>query len=221
MSKRELKKNHVLSYSENINAHLHLINSKTVVLLDNYDSFTYNILQYLGELGAKVLAFKNDEISLDELKKINFSHLVISPGPGNPTFAKDFGVCSDAIKYFFDKKPILGVCLGHQGIVALYGGSVKKASEIMHGVRSTLVKSAPSCLFENVEDEFEVMRYHSLIVEDDRFPDIFRVTARTKDKGLIMAFEHKNLPVFGVQFHPESIGTLHGKLILENFLNSV
>lgn len=197
------------------------MNLKKVVLLDNYDSFTYNIFQYLSELGATVLVFKNDEIGLEELKELDFSHLVISPGPGNPTNEKDFGVCTEAIKYFFDKKPILGVCLGHQGIAAIYGGIVTKAPEIMHGVRSTLVKTGPSRLFENVEEEFEVMRYHSLIVEEKGFPTCFKITSRTKDKGLIMAFEHKELSVFGVQFHPESIGTGVGKIVLENFLNSV
>lgn len=197
------------------------MNLKKVVLLDNYDSFTYNISQYLSELGATVLVFKNDEITLEGLKDLDFSHLVISPGPGNPTVLEDFGVCTEAIKFFFDKKPILGVCLGHQGIAAVYGATVTKAPEIMHGVRSVLNKTGDSRLFNRVEDEFEVMRYHSLIVEENGFPDIFRITARTKDKGLIMGYEHKELPVFGVQFHPESIGTEVGKIVLENFLNSV
>jgi anthranilate synthase/aminodeoxychorismate synthase-like glutamine amidotransferase len=190
-----------------------------VVLIDNYDSFTYNILQYLSSLGAKVLVFKNDEITLNELQEIEFSHLVISPGPGNPNVEADFGVCRDAIKFFFDKKPILGVCLGHQGIAAVYGANIENAPEIMHGMRSKVIKVKDSILFKGIKDEFEVMRYHSLIVVEKSLSDMFVVTVKTQDKGLVMAFEHKSLPVFGIQFHPESIGTLDGMKILENFLS--
>jgi anthranilate synthase component II len=197
------------------------MNAKKVVLLDNYDSFTYNIVQYLNELGANVLVFKNDEISLEELRDLDFTHLVISPGPGNPTTQTDFGICTEAIKFYYEKKPILGVCLGHQGIIAICGGEVTKAPEVMHGVRSILVKVVESDLFKGVENEFEAMRYHSLIVSVNSFPSEFKITVKTKDKGLIMAYEHKKLPIYGVQFHPESIGTDSGKMILENFLDSV
>ncbi len=191
---------------------------KKVVLLDNYDSFTYNIFQYFSLLGAKVLVFKNDEIDLKALKKLDFTHLVISPGPGNPTKDSDFGVCKDAINYFFRRKPILGVCLGHQGIAAQFGAKVIHAPEVLHGVRSLVKQIGNSKLFKDVPTEFDVMRYHSLIVEKSTLPKDFTVTAETLDQGLLMAFEHKKLPVFGIQFHPESIGTPDGLKILQNFL---
>lgn len=191
-----------------------------VVLIDNYDSFTYNIYQYFCSLGAKVLVFKNDEIDLAGLQKLDFSHLVISPGPGNPIVNADFGVCKEAIEYFFDKKPIFGICLGHQGIAAVYGGQVEKAPEVMHGVRSKVRQLRPSRLFKGIALEFEVMRYHSLIVVKNSLPEMFVETVETIDKGLIMAYEHKNLPIFGVQFHPESIGTPDGLQICKNFLES-
>lgn len=191
---------------------------KKVVLLDNYDSFTYNIFQYFSLLGAKVLVFKNDEIDLKALKKLDFTHLVISPGPGNPTKDSDFGVCKDAINYFYRRKPILGVCLGHQGIAAQFGAKVIHAPEVLHGVRSLVKQIGNSKLFKDVLTEFDVMRYHSLIVEKSTLPKDFTVTAETLDQGLLMAFEHKKLPVFGIQFHPESIGTPDGLKILQNFL---
>lgn len=205
------------------------VGGRKVVLLDNYDSFTYNIKQYLEELGAGVVIFKNDEISLEELRELEFSHLVISPGPGHPDNEEDFGVCKGAVKWFADKKKILGICLGHQGIASIYGGKVVKAPEVMHGIRS-MVKLIPfgdddknegsggNGLFTGIPSKFEVMRYHSLLVEKESFPEEFRITAVTTDKELIMAYEHKELDVYGVQFHPESIGTPFGKKMLENFL---
>jgi anthranilate synthase/aminodeoxychorismate synthase-like glutamine amidotransferase len=192
---------------------------KRVVLLDNFDSFTYNIFQYLSLLGAKVLVFKNNEIDLKALKKLDFSHLVISPGPGSPINDSDFGVCKDAINYFYNKKPILGVCLGHQGIAAQFGAKVIHSPEVLHGTRSLVKKIGNSKLFEGIAGEFEVMRYHSLIVEKHTLPKDFIPTAETVDQGLLMAFEHKKLPVFGIQFHPESIGTPDGMNILRNFLS--
>ena len=190
-----------------------------IILIDNYDSFTYNIFQYLTELGARVLVFKNDEVSLEQLKQMEFSHLVISPGPGNPSNPKDFGVCSEAIKFFYKKIPVLGVCLGHQGIAHLFGAKVVNCQEVLHGTRSQLEILHPSKLYKDVPKKFEVMRYHSLIVED--LPVDFVVTAVTSDKGLIMSFEHKKYNLFGIQYHPESIGTPFGMKILENFMNVI
>jgi anthranilate synthase/aminodeoxychorismate synthase-like glutamine amidotransferase len=192
-----------------------------VILIDNYDSFTYNILQCLTNLGAQVLVFKNDEIDLPGLIDQDFSHLVISPGPGDPTVAEDFGICTEAIKYFAGKLPILGVCLGHQGIAAIYGGKVIKAPTPVHGMREVIRQTEfglKSKLFRNLPKEFEVMRYHSLVVDRKSFPADFKITAETIDYKLIMAFEHVDLPIYGVQFHPESIGSPLGEKILQNFI---
>jgi anthranilate synthase/aminodeoxychorismate synthase-like glutamine amidotransferase len=190
-----------------------------VLLLDNYDSFTYNLVQYFSELGAIVKVFKNDEVSLSDLQQMEFTHLVISPGPGSPEVASDFGVCTEAIEFYFDKIPVLGVCLGHQGIASIYGAKIVKAPEVLHGVRSKICKTFDSKLLKGLHSEFEVMRYHSLIVESESLPENFRVIAKSLDKELIMAYEHTELPVYGVQFHPESIGTTDGHTILSNFLN--
>ncbi|OGJ43999.1 aminodeoxychorismate/anthranilate synthase component II [Candidatus Peregrinibacteria bacterium RIFOXYA12_FULL_33_12] len=188
------------------------------LILDNYDSFTFNLYQYIGELGGNPEVFRNDELTLDQIKKMNFSHIVISPGPGTPERKEDFGVCKDVILELGIEIPLLGVCLGHQGIIHAFGGKIIRAPEIMHGKR-TIVEHNGKNLFQNIENPTEVMRYHSLIGEEKSLPDCLEITARTKDKfQMIMAVAHKKFPIYGIQFHPESIGTPEGKKILKNFL---
>jgi anthranilate synthase/aminodeoxychorismate synthase-like glutamine amidotransferase len=183
-----------------------------VVVIDNYDSFTYNLVQYLGELGAELRVFRNDEVTLDELRELRPSHIVISPGPGDPN---DGGISNDVIREFGPTTPVLGVCLGHQCIGHVYGGVVSRAPRLMHGKTSSVYHNAGG-LFDGVPNPFTATRYHSLIVEEP-LPDVLQVTAFTRD-GEVMALQHRDYPVAGVQFHPESILTEHGKRILQNFL---
>ncbi len=183
------------------------------LLLDNYDSFTYNLFQYLGELDANPVVFKNDEVSLDEISEGDYSHIVISPGPGRPDKKSDFGVCGEVIDKV--ELPILGVCLGMQGLVTQMGGNVVRAPEIIHGMTSEIEIISESKLFSGIDSGFEAMRYHSLMVEEP-LPSGLVVTARSGD--VVMALEHESKPLFGVQFHPESIGTEVGHDILRNFL---
>ncbi len=185
-----------------------------VLVIDNYDSFTYNLVQYIGELGYKVKVFRNDAISIDALKKMKFSHVVISPGPGRPENA---GISVDVIKEFGGKIPILGVCLGHQAIGYVFGGNIVRAKNIMHG-KTSLVSHNEKDIFKNVKNPFTATRYHSLVIEKKSVPDIIEITALSKDDKEIMAVKHKTLKIYGVQFHPESILTLEGKKILLNFL---
>ena len=191
-----------------------------MVIIDNYDSFTFNLYQLLQPLVDEAVAvFRNDCISFDEILSMKPHGIVLSPGPGHPENASDFGVCKDVI---LERKhlgcPILGVCLGHQGIVHHLGGKVVSAPTIVHGKTSQIdaVKSAK--LFAGMPESFEAMRYHSLVASEDSFPSDLMVTARETEMGLIMAIEHKTEPLFGVQFHPESIGTPGGVRILENFV---
>ncbi len=184
-----------------------------LVLIDNYDSFTYNLVQYFGELGADVKVFRNDRINLDELSALNPTHLVISPGPGEPI--KDDGISPEAIRHFTGKIPVLGVCLGHQCLGAIYGGKVDRAARLMHGKTSQINHNGQD-IFKGVPSPFEGMRYHSLVVYDP-VPEELSVTATTPE-GEIMGLKHREHPTFGVQFHPESILTEHGKQILKNFL---
>ncbi|MCE9546019.1 MAG: aminodeoxychorismate/anthranilate synthase component II [Planctomycetia bacterium] len=186
------------------------------VILDNYDSFTYNLYQYVGELDEAPLVFRNDKISLAELRALEPDRIVISPGPGSPDDPAYFGVCREAILEFGPTTPILGVCLGHQGIVHAFGGQIVRAREVMHGKTSYITHDERG-LFAGLPRRFEVMRYHSLIVDPATLPACLRVTAKTAD-GVIMAVEHREHQIFGVQFHPESIGTTVGKQLLENFL---
>ncbi|HET9590603.1 MAG TPA: anthranilate phosphoribosyltransferase [Anaerolineales bacterium] len=185
-----------------------------LVLIDNYDSFTYNLVQYFGELGAEVRVFRNDQVALDELIAIKPSHLVISPGPGEPI--KDDGISADAVRHFTGKIPVLGVCLGHQCLGAVYGGKVDRAPRLMHG-KTSLVNHNRQDIFKDIPSPFEAMRYHSLVVYDP-VPAELEVTATTAE-GEIMALRHRQHQTFGVQFHPESILTEHGKQILKNFLD--
>jgi len=184
-----------------------------LALIDNYDSFTYNLVQYLGELGAEIRVFRNDQISLNELIALKPDQLVISPGPGEPI--KDGGVSAEAIKYFTGKIPVLGVCLGNQCLGAVYGGKVDRAPRLMHGKTSPVTHNGKG-IFQDIPSPFEGMRYHSLIVYEP-VPAELEIVAQTPE-GEIMALKHRQHPTYGVQFHPESILTEHGKQLLKNFL---
>lgn len=184
-----------------------------VLVIDNYDSFTYNLVQYLGELGADTIVFRNDKISLEKLGKLKFDKVVISPGPGRP---KDAGISCSLINKFYKKMPVLGVCLGHQCIGALFGGRIVNAGEIMHG-KTSLIYHNRRDIFKGVKNPFSATRYHSLIIDKKRLPGNLVTTAHTKS-GMIMGVKDRNFPLYGVQFHPESILTGEGKKILNNFL---
>ena len=184
-----------------------------ILMIDNYDSFTYNIVQYLGELGADVEVFRNDEITVAEIAKRSPDRLVLSPGPCSPAEA---GISVEAIKYFARKLPILGVCLGHQAIGAAFGGNIVRAQQLMHG-KTSLITTTQEGVFANLPQQFVVNRYHSLAIEKSSCPAVLAVTAWTDD-GEIMGVRHKTLPIQGVQFHPESILTEHGHAVLKNFL---
>ncbi|MGC9347846.1 MAG: anthranilate synthase component II [Anaerolineae bacterium] len=183
-----------------------------ILVIDNYDSFTYNLVQYLGELGAEITVRRNDAITLDEVAAMEPTHIVISPGPGTPA---DGGISLDVIREFHQNVPILGVCLGHQCIGAAFGGRVDAAPRLMHGKTSEIYHDGHE-IFNGVPSPFTGMRYHSLIVEEP-LPDCLKVTAFTTE-GEIMGLRHETAPLIGVQFHPESILTEHGKTILRNFL---
>ena len=184
-----------------------------LLMIDNYDSFTYNLVQYLGELGEDVRVYRNDQITVDEIEKLAPAHIVISPGPCTPNEA---GISVETITRLGGKIPILGVCLGHQSIGQAYGGKVVHAKKIMHGKTSRICHSGAG-VFSGLPDEFEATRYHSLVVERSSLPDRFEITAWSED-GEIMGFRHKEVLVEGVQFHPESILTEHGHALLKNFL---
>ena len=190
----------------------------SVLVIDNYDSFTYNLVQYLGELKQEVVVYRNDEITINEIKKINPSHIIISPGPGRPD---DAGISKNLIKEFAGQIPILGVCLGHQCIGEVYGGKVTNAPQLMHGKTSEIFHKGNS-IFSDIPNPFTATRYHSLIVDLESIKNApLKVTAQTKD-DLVMALEHKEFKsLIGVQFHPESILTQHGHKMLINFLNLI
>ena len=189
-----------------------------VLMIDNYESFTYNIVQYLQELGAEVLVHRNDQISLEEIETLNPDRLMISPGPCTPNEA---GISIAAIKHFAGKLPILGVCLGHQSIGQAFGGQVVRARQVMHGKTSPIYHSGQG-VFRDLPSPYTATRYHSLVVEKDSLPDCLEMTAWTeKDDGSVdevMGMRHKTLPIEGVQYHPESILSEHGHALLENFL---
>jgi anthranilate synthase component 2 len=184
-----------------------------VLMIDNYDSFTYNIVQYFGELGAEVETFRNDEITLEGIAARAPDRLVISPGPCSPAEA---GISVEAIRHFAGKLPILGVCLGHQSIGAAFGGNIIRARELMHG-KTSVITTTREGVFADLPEQFTVNRYHSLAIERATCPDVLRVTAWTDD-GEIMGVRHVDLDIEGVQFHPESILTEHGHAMLRNFL---
>ncbi len=185
-----------------------------ILVIDNYDSFTYNLVQYLGELGAQLAVYRNDDITISQIKKMKPERIVISPGPGVP---KDAGISEDVIRAFGKDIPILGVCLGHQAIGEVFGGHIGYAKNLMHG-KTSLIYHDGKGIFKGIPNPFEATRYHSLIVERKGFPKDLKITAETKDTKEIMGLEHKEYPIYGVQFHPESILTLEGKKLLKNFL---
>ncbi len=190
------------------------------LIIDNYDSFVYNIAQYLGELGVESDVIRNDRITLNEIKQANYDAIVISPGPGTPEEEKYFGICSDVIKDMHTTTPILGVCLGHQGIIQAFGGKVTNAGCVRHG-KTSPVEHTNSELFKDVKNPFRATRYHSLVGDKTVIPDVLEVTATAADDGEVMAIRHKKYLIEGVQFHPESIMTEDGKKILANFIKQV
>jgi anthranilate synthase component 2 len=190
------------------------------LIIDNYDSFVYNIAQYLGELGVDCDVIRNDKITLDQIKHGNYDAVIISPGPGTPEDKKYFGVCSDVIKDMGPTTPILGVCLGHQGIINAFGGKVTNAGCVRHG-KTSPVRHADAKLFKNVKNPFRATRYHSLVGDKTIIPEELEVTATALDDGEVMAVRHKKYLIEGVQFHPESIMTEDGKRILANFIEQV
>ncbi|MEL6309316.1 MAG: aminodeoxychorismate/anthranilate synthase component II [Chloroflexota bacterium] len=186
-----------------------------ILIIDNYDSFTYNIVQELGELGAEMTVWRNDQVTLDDIRELNPSHIIISPGPG---FPKDAGISCDVIREFGATTPLLGICLGHQCIGEVYGGKVVHAPTLMHGKTSQIQHHGDS-LFADVDETFTATRYHSLVVQPETLPDVLEVIA-TAETGEIMGVRHEEYPVVGVQFHPESILTASGMKMLENFMHS-
>ena len=189
-----------------------------ILLIDNYDSFTYNLVHYVEELGHNVQVYRNDKISLKKISKLNPKKIIISPGPCTPNEA---GICLDLVKKFYNKLPILGVCLGHQSIGQAFGAKIIKASKIMHG-KTSKISNLGSKIFKGLPTSFEATRYHSLVIKNGTLPKNFKVISETIDdkKNVIMGIEHKNYPCYGVQFHPESIASVpFGKKIMKNFLN--
>ncbi len=187
-----------------------------IVILDNYDSFTYNLYQFIGEMFGKALVVRNDQKTFEEFKTLEPDRIIISPGPGNPENPAYFGICKRVILELGAATPVLGVCLGHQGIIHAFGGRVIRAPQVMHG-KPSLVYHNDQGIFKGVSSAFEGMRYHSLIGERETLPACLEITATTQD-GIIMGVQHKTYPIYGIQVHPESIGTPVGKQIIKNFL---
>ena len=185
-----------------------------ILLIDNYDSFTYNLLQLAGGINPDILVIRNDELTIDEIEKLNPSHIILSPGPGYP---KDAGVCEETIDKLKGKMPIMGVCLGHQAICEVFGANITHAVELMHGKKSDININNECPVFKELPKRIEAARYHSLIAKRDTIPDILEVIAED-DIGEVMAVRHKDYEVYGLQFHPESILTPQGEVIMENFL---
>lgn len=186
-----------------------------ILMIDNYDSFTYNIVQYCLELGADLKVIRNDELTVDEIEKLNPEKIIISPGPATPNEA---GVCLDVIKHFSNKKPIFGICLGHQSIAQVFGGEVIKAPKMMHGKTSKIKVTNETLLFKGLPSEFTQTRYHSLTVNKNNLPDVIIPTSISLDDEEIMSLEIKDKQIYGVQFHPESIMSEHGYEMIDNFL---
>lgn len=185
-----------------------------ICIIDNYDSFVYNLYQYVGEIQPNIVVYRNDKVSIAEIEKLKPSHIILSPGPGRP---EDAGICVELINYFGGKIPILGICLGLQAIGLAFGGKIGYAKQVMHGKQS-LVTNNGKGIFKDIPDCFMAVRYHSLIVERQDLPDSLQISAYTED-NTIMAFNHKQYPIYGLQFHPESILTEYGKVMIRNFLN--
>jgi len=191
-----------------------------VLVIDNYDSFVYNLVQYLGELGAEVEVYRNDHLTFLKAQSLKPQRIVISPGPGVPEDERYFGICSEIIEKMSPRVRTLGVCLGHQGIVHVFGGRVVKAKRLMHG-KTSPVRHDGRGIFEGIENPFIATRYHSLVGEEESLPDCFEISAKALDDGEIMGVRHRRYPIDGIQFHPESILTQDGKKILKNFLDGV
>lgn len=185
-----------------------------ILLIDNYDSFTYNLYQYVGIFNPDIKVVRNDKITIEEIEKMDVDRIILSPGPKSP---KEAGICMEVVKRFTGKKPILGICLGHQCIGEALGGTVSYGKALFHGKQSSIAHDGTS-VFTGIDSPIKVARYHSLAVQEADLPECLRVLARTED-GEIMAMRHKEYPVVGLQFHPESIYTEHGKRIIENFVN--
>jgi anthranilate synthase component 2 len=188
-----------------------------VLVIDNYDSFVYNLVQYIGELGAKPIVYRNNELTIKEALNLKPDRIVISPGPGTPEESRYFGICNLILRYMSPKTPTLGVCLGHQGIVHAFGGRIIQAKRLMHG-KTSLVKHDGEGIFKNVKNPIRAARYHSLTVDKTAIPSCLKITAISLDDGEVMGVRHVLYPIEGVQFHPESILTEDGRKILENFL---
>lgn len=187
-----------------------------ILIIDNYDSFTYNLYQYIGIFNSNIKVVRNDAITIEEIQDLNPEKIIISPGPKSP---KEAGICIDVIKHFYDKKPILGICLGHQCIAEAFGGTVSYAKELFHGKQSEITHNKNS-IFKGISSPLKVARYHSLAAVEKDLPKELNIIAKTND-GEIMAIAHKKYNVIGLQFHPESIYTEHGKKIIENFINEI
>ena len=189
---------------------------KMILLIDNYDSFAYNLYQLIGSITDDIKVIRNDELTVEQITALNPAAIVISPGPGRP---KDAGVIEDVIRYFYDKKPLLGICLGHQALCEVFSGKITYAKKLMHG-KSSLIKTVDDKLFKGIIQPFSVARYHSLVVAKETIASELKILA-ISDDGEIMAVKHRDYPVYGLQFHPESILTSDGKKIIENFLGVI
>ena len=187
-----------------------------ILLIDNYDSFSYNLFQLIGEVNPDIVVYRNDKIGIDEIRDMNPEAIILSPGPGKPENA---GICIDVVKEFHDKIPIVGVCLGHQAICTAFGATVSYAKRLMHG-KSSRISLNDDSLFEGLPDEITVGRYHSLSLMEDTLPESLEIISKANDDGEVMAVKHKEFDVYGLQFHPESILTPDGLAIIENFLKS-
>lgn len=188
-----------------------------ILLIDNYDSFSYNLYQLIGEITPDIMVKRNDKITLEEIRDLNPQAIILSPGPGRP---EDAGICIDAVKEFHDEIPILGVCLGHQSICAAFGGEISYAKRLVHG-KSSMIELTEDPIFENLDSQIMVGRYHSLSLVEDSLPNDLKVLSKAMDDGEIMAVRHERHKVYGLQFHPESILTPDGLQILKNFLEAI
>ena len=188
-----------------------------ILLIDNYDSFSYNLYQLIGEIDEDIKVSRNDKITLDEIRDLNPEVIILSPGPGKP---EDAGICISVVQEFYNKIPILGVCLGHQSICAAFGGRISYASRLMHG-KSSIISLDDDAIFKGLGDEIRVGRYHSLSLMENTLPGELKIISKALDDGEIMAVKHKDYDVYGLQFHPESILTLDGLTIIKNFIDNI
>ncbi|MDO4647610.1 MAG: aminodeoxychorismate/anthranilate synthase component II [Eubacteriales bacterium] len=188
-----------------------------ILLIDNYDSFSYNLFQLVGEMEPDIRVIRNDELTLEEIEKLDPEAIILSPGPGKP---QDAGICIPVIKHFAGRKPMFGVCLGHQAICEAFGGTVSYAAQLMHGKKKSILRSGDSRILAGLPEVFPAARYHSLAAVEDTLPEELKVTARSDD-GEVMTVEHRDFPIFGVQFHPESVMTPDGRTMIKNFLEVV